>query len=141
MLLERRCIAGEGGRFAPTLITICILILLPESVHYYCKIERKSTILIFNDVIKRRIEAGRVEYRKKKNDLETRKKGQKSDWPGGIEPALGKAPAVAGRCGPELSGHSDYSTLKLAYLIQHKFPVPHRQSPPSRLFNLNKTPY
>ena len=38
------------------------------------------------------------------------------EWPGGVGPALGKASAGAGRCGPELSGHSDNRTLILAYL-------------------------
>ena len=56
---------------------------------------------------------------------------------GGIEPALGRAPAGAG---PARSEHSDSRTLTLAYLYSTRFPVPHRQSPPSRLSNLNKTP-
>ena len=41
VLLDRRCISGEEGHSARTLKTICILILLPDIVRYYCKIERK----------------------------------------------------------------------------------------------------
>ena len=44
---------------------ICILILLPDSVRYYFKIERKSTIR-YNDVIKRKIEAEAPGVSKKK---------------------------------------------------------------------------
>ena len=67
-------------------------------------------------MIKRQIEAVRVEYRKKKKDLERERKKAKVGVAGGIEPALGKASAGPGRCGPELSGHSDNRTLILAYL-------------------------
>ena len=55
-----------------------------------------------------------MEYREKKKDLE-RKKMQKAEWPGGIEPALARH-LGAGLYGPELSGHSDCSKPKLAYL-------------------------
>ena len=56
---------------------ICILILLPDSVRYYCKIERKSTIR-YNDVIKRKIEAEAPGVSKKKKDRQTEKKKGKS---------------------------------------------------------------
>ena len=77
-----------------------------------------------------------MQYRRK-NKIQREKKRQKWECSGGIEPALGRAPAGAG---PVLSGHSDSRTLTLAYLYSTRFPVPHRQSPPSRLSNLNKTP-
>ena len=72
----------------------------------------------------------------KKKDLEREKKRQKWECPGGIEPALRKKPGGAGPYwrGTQLQ-HADINVF-----IQHKFPVPHRQSPPCRLPNLNKTP-
>ena len=63
-------------------------------------------------MIKRKIEAQAAGISKKK-DQEREKKKQKSEWPGGIEPALARH-LGAGLYGPELSGHSDCSKLKLA---------------------------
>ena len=57
-------------------------------------------------------------------------------WPGGIEPALGKASAARART----VGALRQQNADISLFIQHKFQVPHRQSPPSRLSNLNKTP-
>ena len=63
-------------------------------------------------MIKRKIEAEAAGISKKK-DQEREKKKQKAEWPGGIEPALARH-LGAGLYGPELSGHSDCSKLKLA---------------------------
>ena len=63
-------------------------------------------------MIKRKIEAQAAAISKKK-DQEREKKKQKAEWPGGIEPALARH-LGAGLNGPELSGHSDCSKLKLA---------------------------
>ena len=64
-------------------------------------------------MIKRKIEAEAAGISKKKKDQERDKKTQKAEWPGGIEPALARH-LGAGLYGPELSGHSDCSKLKLA---------------------------
>ena len=64
-------------------------------------------------MIKRKIEAQAAGISKKKKEQEREKKKQKSEWPGGIEPALARH-LGADLYGPELSGHSDCSKLKLA---------------------------
>ena len=139
VLLERRCIAGEDGHFARTLKLICILILLPDSVRYYCKIERKSTILVQRrDKTKNRSGAGEISRKKKKGSREKKKCKSRSG------PAVSN-PHWQGTCwcGPVRARTVGALRLKQAEIsvhIQHKFPVPHRQSPPSRLSNLNKTP-
>ena len=101
MLLVRRCIAGEKGHFARTLKTICIL--LRDSVRYYCKIDSMRVQFRYNDVMKRKIEAGAPGISKKK-DTHREKKMQKSECPGGIEPALGGTYTKG--AGPLLTGHS-----------------------------------
>ena len=82
---------------------------------------RERTQFWYNDVIKRNKEAGRVECCKNK-DLEREKKKAKVGVAGGIELAMEKAPGGAGRCGLELSRHSDNSTLILAYLSSSSSP-------------------
>ena len=66
VLSERRCIAGKGGHSARTPKTICILILLMDSGHYYCIIEGARAQFWYNNVIKRKIEPEVAGISKKK---------------------------------------------------------------------------
>ena len=66
VLSERRCIAGKGGHSARKPKTICILILLMDSAHYYCIIECARAQFWYNNVMKRKIEAEATGISKKK---------------------------------------------------------------------------
>ena len=58
---------------------------------------------------------------------------QKSEWPGGIEPALARH-LGAGLYGPELSGHSYCNKPKLAILNTAQVPSPSPPKSPKAAF-------
>ena len=69
--------------------------------------------------------------RMKKKKKRERKERQKCECPAISNPHSGKGT----QRWPGSRLHHDISVF-----IEHKFPVPHRQSPPNRLSNLHKTP-
>ena len=93
----------------------------------------------YSNVIKRQIEAVRVEYRKKKGYIE-REKQTKVAVARRYRTRTGKGICRPGPVRARTVGALRQQNADISLFIQHKFPVPHRQSPPSRLSNLNKTP-
>ena len=81
LLSERRYIAGKGGHSAGPPKTICILILITDSARYHGIIECERAQFWYNSVIKRKIEARRLEYWKKKRSREREKKKEKLSAP------------------------------------------------------------
>ena len=78
-----------------------------------------------------------MQYRRKKSRERKKKGGKSGSAPAVSNPHWEGHLAGAGSIPP---GHSESRKLTLAYLYSTRFPVPHRQSLPSRISIFNKTP-